>query len=286
MNMEETVRQADLTKLEQKIAEYLLKNDEDILFMTVAELAKRLEVSDTSIIRTTRALGFSGFADFQRIVQQHLLEKMRISRSLSPKERILTKGSSGDGKKNSTIQGLEIVTSNLHEALKNTGTEKLKKTVDILVRSRQKFIYGYRGSACLTYFLAQKLRQFLPTVLTLMSGDSEMIEYLADITSEDCLFVCSFPRYNNMVVKAVDMAQHAGAKVIALTDKVTSPIAKNADVTLTAPVDFSGFCNSYVAPLFICDLLLLLLSDKINMESNSKADLIEEYVQKLNINYL
>lgn len=286
MNLEDVVRQADLTKLEQKIAEYLLKNAEEISFMTVAELAKRLKVSDTSIIRTTRALGFSGFADFQRSIQQELLKKMHGPDSLSPKERIMTKGSARAGKENLSLRGLELISENLNDAIKDNGREKLEKALDILIGSRHKFIFGYRGSACVSYFFAQKLRQFLPMVKTLMTGDSETIEYLADITSEDCLFICSFPRYNNIGLEAVNLAHSAGAKVIALTDKVTSPIAKDADVTLTAQVDFPGFCNSYVAPLFICDLLLLLLSDKINMESNSKTDLIEEYSQRLNINYL
>lgn len=286
MKLEDAVRQARLTRLEQRIAEYLLKNAEDISFMTVAELAKRLGVSDTSVIRTTRTLGFSGFADFQRSLQHELLNKMHGSGALSPKARIKTKGLSCGGREGVILQGLDIVASNLSDVLKDNDIEKMERVVDILVASRQKFIYGYRGSACVPYFFAQKLRQFLPMVTTLMTGDSEMIDHLADIAPEDCLFVCSFPRYNNMVVEAVGIARRAGAKIIALTDKVTSPIAKDADITLIARSDFPGFCNSYVAPLFVCDVLLLLLSGKINMESNKKADLLEEYAQKLGINYL
>lgn len=284
--LEDAIRHAKLTKLEKTIAEYVLRNIGEVSFMTVAELAKALDVSDTSIIRATRAMGYAGFSDFQRSIQQELRQKMQnLDNPMSPKGRFLSKSARRD-KENLTAQGLSVVMGHLNALMENNSREKLEKTIDILVGSRQKFICGYRGSAAVLYFFGQKLRQFLPMVHTLTTGDSEMIERLADISSKDCLFVCSFPRYNHMVMQASDMARRAGAKIIALTDKVTSPLAQHTDVSLLAGVDFPGFCNSYVAPLFICDLLLLLLSEKINMESNSKADLIEEYVQKLNINYL
>ena len=283
--LEDAIRFAKLTKLEKTIAEYVLKNIDEVSFMTVAELAKNLDVSDTSIIRTARAMGFAGFSDFQRSVQQELRKKMKSLDHLSPKDRVLSKNTGRDFE-NATSQGMGLVTSHLQAVTQNNDRDKLEKATDILVGSRQKFICGYRGSAAVIHFFGQKLRLFLPMVHTLTTGNSEMIERLADISSEDCLFVCSFPRYNHMIMQASDMARRAGAKVIALTDKVTSPIAENTDVSLLADVDFPGFCNSYVAPLFICDLLLLLLSGKINMEPNDKTDLIEEYIQKLNVNYL
>lgn len=284
--LEDAIRHAKLTKLEKTIAEYVLKNIGEVSFMTVAELAKELDVSDTSIIRATRAMGYSGFSDFQRSIQQELREKMQtMNRSLSPKDRVLSKTSSRDAD-NLPVQGLGLVLGYINAVMENNSREKLEKTLDILEGSRQKFICGYRGSGSVIDFFAQKLRLFLPMVHTLRSGDSETIERLADISKEDCFFVCSFPRYNHMAIQASDMARKAGAKVIALTDKVTSPIAQDADISLLADVDFPGFCNTYVAPLFICDLLLLLLSERINMETSQKADLIEEYSKKLNITYL
>ena len=285
-SLEDAIRHAKLTKLEKTIAEYVLKNIGEVSFMTVAELAKALDVSDTSIIRTTRAMGFSGFSDFQRSIQQEMRQKMQdMSTSLSPKDRVLSQGTKRNTE-NLTAQGFALAMGHLNTALENNGREKLEKTLEILINSRQKFICGYRGSGAVIDFFAQKLRLFVPMVHTLRSGDSETIERLADISPEDCLFVCSFPRYNNMAIQAASMAREAGAKVIALTDKVTSPIAEDADISLLAGADFPGFCNTYVAPLFICDMLLLLLSEKINLATSEKADLIEAYSRKLHINFL
>lgn len=284
--LEDAIRHAKLTKLEKRIAEYVLKNIDDVSFMTVAELAKALDVSDSSIIRMARAIGFAGFSDFQRSTQQELRKKMSgMNGSLSPKGRVLSKSVERD-KGDLLTNGLGLAVKHLNIILESNNREKLEKTIDMLTGSRQKFIFGTRGSGAVIDFFAQKLRLFLPMVHTLRSGDSETIERLADISAEDCLFVCSFPRYNHMAVETSDLARRAGAKVIALTDKVTSPIAQGADICLLADADFLGFCNTYVAPLFLCDLLLLLLSEKINMVMSPKADLIEEYSQRLKITLL
>lgn len=284
--LEDAIRHAKLTKLEKRIAEYVLKNINDVSFMTVAELAHALDVSDSSIIRMARAAGFTGFSDLQRSIQQELRKKMNgMGSSLSPKDRALFKSAERD-KGDLLANGLGLVNKHLNVILESNSREKLEKAVDILTGSRQKFIFGTRGSGAVIDFFAQKLRLFLPMVHTLRSADSETIERLADISSEDCLFVCSFPRYNHMAVQASDLARRSGAKVIALTDKVTSPIAQGAEISLLADADFLGFCNTYVAPLFICDLLLLLLGEKINMELSPKADLIEEYSQRLKITLL
>ena len=286
LSLEDAIRQAKLTKTEQRIAEHVLRHVEEISFVTLAQMAKTLGVSETSVIRTARALGFAGFSDLQNSAQEEIRKKMQsMTAELSPKGRVLSAKNRRD-KENLPFQGLEFVIQHLNDVIEVNGREKLDKTVDILVGSRQKFICGYRGSACVPYFFAQKLRQFLPGVHGLITGNNEMLEYMADITKDDCLFVCSFPRYNHMVMAALAMARQAGARTISLTDKPTSPIARDTDISLLAGVDFPGFCNTYTAPLFICDLLLLLLSEKINMVSNEKADLLETYSQKLNINYL
>jgi DNA-binding MurR/RpiR family transcriptional regulator len=284
--IEECIRNAKLTQTEAMIAEYVLKHQEDVYFMTAVEIAEKLGVSDTSVIRTVRAMGFSGFADFQKAVQSQMKQKMQsLSEQLSPKNRLLTtlpKESSEEV----IPKMLERITGYLNTAFLNNGKDKLEKVVNILLQSEQKYIFGYRGSSCVASFLGQKIRLILPGVHILTTGDNEMIERIADISNNDCLLVCSFPRYNRMALEAIEIASRAGAKIIALTDKVTSPVARKADLVLTAEVDIVGFSNSYVVPLFLCDLILVMLSQKINVESNKKMNLIEEYVQKLQINFI
>ena len=283
--LEDIIKNAKLTKTEAMIAEYILKTEDEIYFMTAADIATKLDISDTSVIRLCRALGFSGFSDFQKAMQTHIKKKMKDLSYLPPKTRLLTT-LKDDPNGNLTPMILQRTIEHLNRACINNNSEKIDKIVEILLSSKNRFFYGHRGVSSFTIFLGKKLRLILTDVRIITTGDNEVVEELADITADDCLTVCSFPRYNRMAMTAIEIASKAGAKIITITDKVTAPVAKKADVVLTAEVDIVGFSNSYVVPMFLSDLILVNLAKKINVEENTKLSIIEEYIQANEVNYI
>ena len=59
-----------LTKKEKLIADFILDNFAEACFITSTEIAKRIQVSDSSVIRFTRTLGYSCFMEFQRTLRK------------------------------------------------------------------------------------------------------------------------------------------------------------------------------------------------------------------------
>ena len=72
-----SIQKADLTKQQRRIADYCLKNQHRIFLMSSLELAKEVGVSDASVIRFARAIGYQGFTDFKA----DLYEQMRAELS-------------------------------------------------------------------------------------------------------------------------------------------------------------------------------------------------------------
>ena len=64
--IKELLKSTKLTKTGKVIAEFIIDNVEEACFMTSTDIAMQLNVSESSVIRFSRALGFSGFMDFQR----------------------------------------------------------------------------------------------------------------------------------------------------------------------------------------------------------------------------
>ena len=58
-NMQDLLRSAHMTKTQKIIAEYILDNASDACFMTSTEIALKLGVSESSVIRFSRTIGFS-----------------------------------------------------------------------------------------------------------------------------------------------------------------------------------------------------------------------------------
>ena len=68
------------------------------------------------------------------------------------------------------------------------------------------------------------------------------------------------PRYSSRTVTGMRYAKERGAKLIALTDLPTSPIAKISDYILLARSDMASFADSLTAPLSVVNALLVSIS--------------------------
>ena len=69
-DMKELLHSAHLTKTQKIIAEYVLDNASEACFMTSTEIALKLGVSESSVIRFSRTIGFDGFMDFQKALRK------------------------------------------------------------------------------------------------------------------------------------------------------------------------------------------------------------------------
>ena len=54
-----------LTAKQKKIFDYMLNNPDDCCYMTIRQLSKRVGVTEVSILRMCRNLGFEGYSDFR-----------------------------------------------------------------------------------------------------------------------------------------------------------------------------------------------------------------------------
>jgi len=73
-NLISKIQSMNLTKTEKVIADYILDNINNIGLSTATDVSLKLGVSDTSIIRFIRLLGFAGFADFKNTMKERMLE--------------------------------------------------------------------------------------------------------------------------------------------------------------------------------------------------------------------
>lgn len=55
-----------LSKSEQKVAQYILSNSDEVVNLSINELALLAEVGESTIVRFTRKIGFAGFQDFKK----------------------------------------------------------------------------------------------------------------------------------------------------------------------------------------------------------------------------
>lgn len=281
--MEDLVRKIQsmtLTRTDAEIAEYILAHLSTIGFQTSTTMAEEIGVSDTSVIRFIRKLGFKGYADFRSEMNARTACQIdRAQPDLTPGEKYLrTLEHLGSSSLISDVS--QYTLNNLKKSYAQLDQGTVEQIVDILLSSDRKYIAGFRGTACCAQYMASKLLFLTPHVVPILHADATAVENLLDITERDCLFLYSFPRYSEIARPLMEIARESGAKVILMTDRRTSPLANKADVVVTAQVDGLGFTNSYVAPLSLSEVILLSVSGRRDVTDSKRFNRIDSVMDR------
>ena len=281
--MEDLVRKIQsmtLTRTDAEIAEYILAHLSTIGFQTSTTMAEEIGVSDTSVIRFIRKLGFKGYADFRSEMNARTARQIdRAQPDLTPGEKYLrTLEHLGSSSLISDVS--QYTLNNLQKSYAQLDQGTVEQIVDILLSSDRKYIAGFRGTAWCAQYMASKLLFLTPHVVPILHADATAVENLLDITERDCLFLYSFPRYSEIARPLMEIARESGAKVILMTDRRTSPLANKADVVVTAQVDGLGFTNSYVAPLSLSEVILLSVSGRRDVTDSKRFNRIDSVMDR------
>lgn len=270
------IKALNLSRTDRVIAEYILENMDTIGLQTSTTLAEEIDVSDTSIIRFIRKLGFKGYAEFRAEMNARMARQYdQIQRNLSPGEKYAK--SRDLLKQDSLINDVCSYTlDNLQRSYAKLNNNLVDQIVDIILTSKRKYIAAFRGAACCAQYMASKLVLLTPGTVLLTQADATSVERLMDITRDDCLIVYSFPRYSKLNFTLMDLAKERGAKIILFTDQITSTLADRADIIVIAQVKGLGFTNSYVVPLSLSEVILLAMSSRKDADCEERMSRIDK----------
>ncbi len=269
------IKQTPLTKTEKKIADYIVDNINTIGLQTVTSLAYEIGVSDTSIIRLVRKLGFHSYAEFKRNMSTRMIQQ--YNEALLPSEKYIKTRETLD-KSNLISDVVNRTIENLRKSCDILDLQTIERIAAILIRSNHKYIVGFRSTASCATYMSSKLLYFVPNVICCNQAESMAIEHIVDIKQDDCLLLYSFPRYSEVNLSLLEIAKRQGAATILITDRITSPLATLADFVLPAAIDGLGFTNSYIVPICISEIILFAVNGQTNNANNERVYLLDDYL--------
>lgn len=279
--LRESIHNAHLTKTQKTIGQFILDNTSDACFMTSTDIATRLGVSESSVIRFSRSLGYKGFMDFQKNLRKTYQDQVySISSSITTPSHRIAKRAKLENNAEYIDRHFKNAATNLENIFINNQLSSIEEAADIIMSSKHKYIVASRGNSSLGDYFLLYLKHMVSNVEATNSSAISPVDHMCNISKEDCVIIFSFPRYSSVDKINAQMAMEAGAKIIVITDKPSALLAKYANVLLTAPVDSSTFFNSMVAPQFITEALLEMISHKAKgIEKRLKR--IDRYLDEL-----
>ena len=247
-----------LSKGQTRIANYILTAYDKAAFMTASRLGKKVNVSESTVVRFAAELGYDGYPDMQKSLQ-----KMVRSRLTSVQRIEVTNDRIGNQDLLSTVLQSDI--EKIRLTLEEVDRTAFEQTVEAIVSARKIYVLGVRSSASLASFMAFYLNLIFDNVVLVPANTaSEVFETLLRVGEKDTVIGVSFPRYSSRTVQAMNFASDRGAATVAITDSDASPLVPFSRYTLKARSDMVSFVDSLVAPLSLINALLVAVSRKKN----------------------
>ena len=263
------------SKGQKLIATFILENYDKAAYMTAAKMGSLVGVSESTVVRFAGELGYSGYPEFQRSLQEVIRSKLTSVQRIQ-----VTNSRIGDGDVLESV--LSADAEKIRRTLECVDRNSFAQAVDKIVGAKNIYIIGVRSCSSLAGFLNFNLRLIFNNVhFVQTTSGSEMFEQLMHMGEGDVMIAISFPRYSKRIINAVEYARSVGADVIALTDSHSSPIAEYADQLLTAQSDMASFVDSLVAPLSIINAIIVGVSrvkgDEISRQLEKLEGIWDEY---------
>ena len=254
-----------------------MENTEDTAFLTSAKLGEKAGVSEATVIRFAQFLGFSGFKDIKKGLQQEI--KQKITPKIKMKETI----ERIRNKENVFYNLSSIDKAILDEVNRNCSENNIKRAVEYLRKAPIIYIIGLGISKAIVDFLEFRLNRLEYNVLAITSGGEEVIDKLMSITPKDVIIGIGFFRPHKELVAALDIAKQKNIPIIAITDSEFSPIATNANVVLNAKRGPADLMTSLVAPMSVANILILTLAMEDKERSINSFTKLDELKEKYNL---
>jgi DNA-binding MurR/RpiR family transcriptional regulator len=207
---------------ERKVADWVVQNFDEMIHLSMAQLGNICGVSDTTVLRFCRTVGFHGYTDL----------KLAIARDLaSPTSQIHDEISDKD---DAATVAHKVFASHI-QALSDTSevldTEEFERAVELIITANRILFIGVGTSSPFVDDLYNKFfrlgfmcREQTDSYLQLME--------VSLLKPGDLVVAISHSGCSVDPNLTLELAQHNGVKTIVITGNTESPITKHADVTL------------------------------------------------------
>lgn len=242
-----------LTRAEKKVADFVLKDPKQVLFLSITELADACGIGDTSVFRFCRTVGMDGYQEF----------KMHLSMSLPGSIEEPNSGLSGNVLPEDDVSVMvQKVLAASQRALSETAAlldpHSLSQTVDLMMEAKRIAFFGVGASLTAAQKAADKFLRIEPKVICM--NDAHMQAMLAaTLAPGDVAVVFSYSGSTKDTNAVVRFAKKSGAKVVAITRFQKSPLTEFTDVTLLCGANENplqgGSTGADICQSFLLDLL-------------------------------
>jgi DNA-binding MurR/RpiR family transcriptional regulator len=244
-----------LTETERRLAEYILRAPEEILFATTAQISENCDVSPATVTRLCVKLGYGGFPDFKAALAFELVTP--VQDNLEPVHR--------DDDSVAVIQKIaRLETQIIQETATLIDPVALERASAALISARRVELYTY---SAISYAVGTLASSHLTII-----GIPAVVRWRSDIDTlcagllghGDVAIGITQDGNRPSIVEAVEIAKQRGAMTMGITNRTGSPITQTAHISLITSA-------TYVSPIGMFGLIDMLYTYTLLLKQRSSS---------------
>lgn len=240
---------------EKKIANYIMNHYEQVVNMTVGELAQASGSSEASVSRFCKRVGVKGFHHLKISLAKEMVESNMGNQETSNHISV-----------DDMDQSLQNILANKIEELKQTvnmiDSKAFRCILDLIQKARSIVFVAVGNTIPVAIDAAFKLNQIGKLALCSTIWETQM-GYICNLTKEDLVIVISNSGESTGVVNALELAKENHIPTISITNNDQSTAAKLSEYHITTATReklfLDKYCFSRVSATAVIEILYLFL---------------------------
>ncbi|MEX0682266.1 MAG: MurR/RpiR family transcriptional regulator [Dehalococcoidia bacterium] len=256
---------------QQRVARFIRENREEVLIASASALAAKAGTSDATVVRTAKALGFSGMDELRRALAAELRD------NLSPATRLArTLSDVGDDLEAAFHVTLDIHQKALESLRRDITPGHFRTAAQYIVDARRVFIFGIGPSSAMADYFTIQLGRFGIEALSLTQTGLLLADGLQRLREGDLLMIFAYSRVYRELAALLDQADRRGVTSILFTDTLGSKLRDRVDVVLSVARGRADMLSMHTATLGLIEALLVGIATKRPHETMASLKSLNE----------
>lgn len=246
-----------LSPKQKQLARFMLDNKYLVAFASASQVGEDVGASAATVVRFAQSLGYAGFSGLRAAIREEL------PTYLTAVERIEKRLAAPPSPHDIPQQVFHTDIRNVERTASNLDADQFNAALDAIVEAGRILVVGCGLSAAPALFLAHSLKVIGFNVRVAVEGGLSLAMDIAQLRPNTLLIAIDLWRYTRSTVDAVHAARRRGARIIAITDSIMSPLARAADYAFEAATDGTSHSLSPTAVVSLLNVFISALSYRV-----------------------
>jgi DNA-binding MurR/RpiR family transcriptional regulator len=241
-----------ISPAEQRVARFFQDNRAEVLIASAAALAESTGTSDATVVRTAKALGFSGMEALRRTLAGELRQ------NLSPASRMArTLSEIGDDLEAAFEVTLDIHQKSLEGLRRDIEPEIFRRTVRAIAGARRVFVFGIGPSSAMADYFTIQLGRFGIDARSLTQTGLLLADGLQKLKNGDLLMIFAYGRVYRELAALLDHADRCGVTKLLFSDTLGAKLRDRVDWVLPVARGRADMLSMHTVTLALIETLLV-----------------------------